>query len=351
MKLMNRDRLWTSRRSLITSSTAILGTAVVAVAAWLLRVPVVETWYLHQLETGNESERIEAAAWLAELRSARAVPVLVRELRRVAELESHADWRNHYVCTSLREIGAKAAPALIAVVRDTTEAFDVRKLASSAIGSTRETARRAVPELVSALADDDESTRVLACRAVGRFRQHASMAALAIEQLLSDERRHLRSTAALTLVRIGEGGARAVPALCEHLDEEEFFVAPGKVVKLPGLSQTAARALGELGRAALSAEPVLARVLRDRQRDDDVRRAVAEALADLGGDARDGIKALIEVLGDEHDDFEVRETVALALGDVGCRSREAIAALQKALMDQDPDVRAAASTGLARCDR
>ena len=134
----------------------ILGIAVVAVAAWVLREVVVETWYLHQLETGTEPERGKAAKRLAELRSARAVPILIRELPRVAELESPGDVWDHYVCATLREIGPRAAPALIAVLRDSTEPFGVRRVASSAIGSTVETAKRAVPELARALADDDE---------------------------------------------------------------------------------------------------------------------------------------------------------------------------------------------------
>lgn len=346
---MNGEGLRTRRTTLLTSFSVILGTAVVAVAAWFLKAPMIEAWYLHQLGTGTESERMQAAERLGELRSTRAIPVLIGDLQRVAELESHRDRWNHYVCATLREIGEKAAPAVIAVLRDTTEVFDVRKVASSAIGSTRETAGRAVPELARALADADESTKVLACWAIGRFQQQASMAAPAVEQLLSDERRHVRGTAALTLVRIGEGGPRAVPALCEQMEEADFFVAPGEVVKMPIFEQVAAKALGEIGRGALSAEPDLTRILRDRQRDDDVRSEVARALGRIGAEARDGVQALAQILGDEQDDIDIRETAARALGAVGCRSRVAVSALQKALMDPDGDIRAAASRELARC--
>ena len=99
----------------------------------------------------------------------------------------------------------------------------------------------------------------------------------------------------------------------------------------------------------MSAEPDLTRILRDRQRDDDVRSEVARALGRIGAEARDGVQALAQILGDEQDDIDIRETAARALGAVGCRSRVAVSALQKALMDPDGDIRAAASRELARC--
>ena len=244
---MNDKGLRTRRATLLTASSVILGIAVVAVAAWVLREVVVETWYLHQLETGTEPERGKAAKRLAELRSARAVPILIRELPRVVELESPWD---HYVCVTLREIGPRAAPALIAVLRDSTRPFRVRRVASGAIGSTVETAKRAVPELARALADDDEGTKMLACAAIARFRRHGSIAAPGLEQLLLDERRHVRSLVALTLVGMGAGGPRVIPALCEHLETGELFIEPGKVVTPRWVGQRAAGALGKLGRVA-----------------------------------------------------------------------------------------------------
>ena len=110
----------------------------------------------------------------------------------------------------------------------------------------------------------------------------------AIPQLitaLADEHWLVRTAIADVLATLGPSAAKAVPALTEALTDAHWWVRRG-----------AAEALGRIGQAAHPALPALIKTTRDEDRR--VRRATALALAQLGTYAEGLENALGEVLSD-----------------------------------------------------
>lgn len=92
------------------------------------------------------------------------------------------------------------------------------------------------------------------------------------------------------------------------------------------LSETAARALGRMGNAAV---PELSRSLSDPN--PVMRRRAADILAQIGPDAKDAVPALTRALDDP--DEEVRKSATRALGEIGPAAKEAVPYLIEALRE------------------
>jgi HEAT repeat protein len=92
------------------------------------------------------------------------------------------------------------------------------------------------------------------------------------------------------------------------------------------LSETAARALGRMGSAAV---PELSRSLSDAN--PVMRRRAAEILAQIGPEAKDAVPALTRALDDR--DPEVRKAAARALGEIGPDAKDAVPHLIEALRE------------------
>jgi hypothetical protein len=99
----------------------------------------------------------------------------------------------------------------------------------------------------------------------------------------------------------------------------------------PTEQETAAAALGRIGRAAV---PALIQTLGHR--DPQVRRQAALVLARIGPDAADAVPELIELLGDA--DKDVRTAAARALGQIGPEASKAVPALMRQLVEPKPAV-------------
>jgi HEAT repeat protein len=125
---------------------------------------------------------------------------------------------------------------------------------------------------------------------------------------------------------------RAVPALIEVLH--------GKYSSAEEERRLAAALLGEIGKAAQSAVPVLLDVLHDDSRP--VRVNTAWALGQIGDDT--AVPGLIDALRDQERD--VRKAAATALGQI--RNADAVPALINALHDRESSVRQATAEALKR---
>jgi HEAT repeat protein len=126
-------------------------------------------------------------------------------------------------------------------------------------------------------------------------------------------------------------GAPSVPVLTDGLGDPDAQVRLG-----------AARALGQIGPAAVEAVPALARKLRDP--DSRVRFDAAVALGRIGPAARDAIGALGRALNDAAP--EVRVGAAMGLGGLGPAAQEAVPALSDALRAGNAVLRISAASAL-----
>ena len=134
----------TRRRRSLGLVTTVLGISAVVVAVSALAKPVLEMWYIRQLESGDTEVSRGAAIRLGELRSARAIPQLLvmleRECSQQAQTQTSqrgatrqkapsvayqiATWRPADLPTSaqaLVAIGAPAAPRLVETLEGAAE--------------------------------------------------------------------------------------------------------------------------------------------------------------------------------------------------------------------------------------
>jgi HEAT repeat protein len=201
----------------------------------------------------------------------------------------------------------------------------VRRKAAGALVKRGKDARAAVPALVRALNDADESVRADCARALGKV------------------------------------GAPAVPALVEAAGDKEVRTRRGAVL-----------ALGWMGPTAKAAVPTLVAALRDKE---EVRQLATVSLARVGAPAvpallkafksadaathgpatavlvrigEPSVRGLAEALQDKA--VETRRRAVLALGVLGPKAKAAAPALKKALDDADLEVRIGAGVALKRTE-
>ena len=148
----------------------------------------------------EKDERVSAAAAeaLKRIRSC-AIPFLSRAL-----LDDDCDWKARLnVVWVLSDIGpdAKAAvPALIKALEDDDES--VRTAAARALGNIGPAAKEAVPSLILALRDDEWSIREDTAEALGKIGPAAKEAVPYLQKALHDPEEEVRASAtkALTLI-------------------------------------------------------------------------------------------------------------------------------------------------------
>src|SRR5262249_262691 len=138
-------------------------------------------------------------------------------------------------------------------------------------------------------------------------------------------------SAADALGNIGPGAQAAVPALRDAL-------------KLPGVSESVARALWRVDRQS---QPLVHMLLRDlKDADHETRAGAAISLGEIAVEAEITVPALIEALKDKED--SVPTGAAEGLGKIAPAGKTAIPALIEALKDHRAHVPARASAALGR---
>jgi len=341
----------------------------------------------------NDHVRAEAVTALSKIGPAAsmAVPGLMRALRDVD------NWVSALAAEALGEMGPSAegaVPALVSALRHTNP--HVRGQAALALGKLGPLAARAVPALARAAADEDGGVRTLVVEALGTAGRLTPEAARVVRGGLDDKDPRVRAAAVEALGRIGVVDAALAVDVQRLLDDPNDLVKAQAALALPRLSVSspaaieglalrlstddsvwvqgaAARALGEMGTAAIAAGPALVRAARTAElsvRTEAMRalalvqppeacEAFASGLADVDPDVRilasagwrnaaavpdEAVPRLVEALGDSED--KVRANAAYALARLAELPTEAVPLLVSLASDSAERVRLAAALSL-----
>jgi HEAT repeat protein len=227
---------------------------------------------IHALKHNNSAVRQSAADKLGELRAEEAIPALMNVL-------VYDDDKNvlSAVARALIKIGPPAVPALIQA------------------SNSRNHRYRAY------------ATKIL-----------ENMDTVTFIQVLNSRDNNVRSFAASILQRRGE---KAVPALIQALKDNDRQIRQGAI-----------QILGNIGREAAPALPVLIQTLREE--DNDIRSCTANVLIKMGEVA---VPSLIQALN--HKDKLIRTGSIQILGSMGQEAREAIPSLLECLKSYDESIR------------
>jgi HEAT repeat protein len=349
------------------------------------------TELIQQLADPNPKVRWRAAGSLGRLGAASqaAVPALVRTMHHPdANVADRA-------ATALAQIGTPALEALAKTLRDPSAAARAR--AARALARFGPEARAALPSLLIAAQENDETVSIAALLALGEMESEAQSAVPALTKLLRRGKPRVQEQVLRTLQRIG---AAAVPTLVEIVRTETpeksrvaalaalEYLGPDAKEALPALRETmkhksaqlraaTAAALRGLGRDAQEATPELLHALNDREyivqvqaantlvrlgtlgvpgllqkireADQNMRWAVPVLLTQFGATPAANVEALTQEL--QSINPQQRALAILALTSLGDQARAAIPALQQSRRDPNPQVQRLATVALARLDR
>lgn len=293
---------------------------------------------------------------------------------------------------------ADAAPALADALKTGETGFQQSIVV--ALGQLGPAGAPAVPQLLDAAGWVDSHCRSLIFQTLGQIGPRADAAVPAAIEALGDESRSVRSQAATALSKFGPSAKDAIPALADVLSDDHFLVRmraaeaivtigpdrqvlPQLIAALEDSDQNvrgcAAKALAQLGDAAVDAVPALTRKLEDPNESDQVRVYSANALGNIGPAASGSVGALIETLRSESsrrdrlsrsastaltgigepavgplvellqsDDFVARKSAAKVLYLMGPKAHAAVPALVEALGDynlREPAIEALGQIG------
>jgi hypothetical protein len=143
--------------------------------------------------------------------------------------------------------------------------------------------KKAVPDLIYALGDDNQEVRRMAATALGVAGADSERAAVALSSTLSDPVAGVRQSALKSLGQSTNDPSGAALKIAGALRDSDT-----------GVRVEAAQILKNFGPKAKGAVPALIQALRDS--DQDVVLFAAQALGRIGSDARDAAPALQEAL-------------------------------------------------------
>lgn len=193
-----------------------------------------------------------------------------------------------------------------------------RARAARELGMFGSLARKAIPQLVGLLKDDEVEVRFSAAEALAKIDPTSQEIAPILIQDLSSEYSSIRCRAIKDLGELGAAAHSSIPNLVESLKDEE------KSVRI-----AAAITLGKIGQRANSAIYSLTQALETW--DLEIRPYATEALINIGQAA---IPAFIKALGSHRE--PVRNSAAKALIQIGLEGLEIVPSLQKALESKNP---------------
>jgi HEAT repeat protein len=240
--------------------------------------------------------------------------------------------------------GQQAVPRLLRALDDKDDS--VRDAAAHALGEIAlalgdggeflwdETGRTLLKSLAN---DADPRVRRSAAYAVGCIKPRQANAITALRQALKDRQAMVRQLAAWALGRMGiQASPDALTDLCAMLDDPE-----------PLVRREAANALGDLGQILAQGMPRKLLERFHKESDGNVRQALLDALVNLVGPEDHALAGELLALLDD-DDADTVRAAALALGNLGgVEAAAAVPALRRALQDGDPAVTSLAAGALA----
>ncbi len=289
---------------------------------------------------------VKTYAWLnpPPMHEGQPVSQWVREL-------GDADYQvAHRAQTTVPEIGSAATPYLIALLEKPESRLDTfrngmarrfpwlklkpydfaraRSTAMQLLGQMGAGDTNAVPALVRALSDPDQTLAVAARESLS---QAGEAAVLPLIKVLKHESPSVRFLAISTLADLGPNTAAAVPALLETLHDA-----------VPELRSAAIVALSRSGAEVNTLLPAFVRAMGDKVLT--VRLDAINAIAAFQAEAVPATLPLSRLLKDEEQ--WVRSSAAFALGAIGPAAKEATPALREALKDSSAHVRVTAGNAL-----
>lgn len=279
---------------------------------------------------------------------------------RIAELSGQDAAKKVAAADALGELGgaAKAAvPALVKALEDGN--IEVRVAAARALGSLGPATKDAVGPLTKTLKDSEPKVRGYAAFALGKIGPASAPAAADVAVLLTDPSVDIRRAAVTALSEIRPGPKVMIPILSKVLkDADRSVVLPALhalaelgEAGVPGLTEAladpkarywACLALGEIGPAAKSAAPDLAKLLKEA--DPEVRLQASVALGQIGPAAAPQAASLLPLLADEQPGVQIG--AIFALGKIG--SKEAVPALEKNLKSDNAFLKMISAWALAK---
>ena len=252
-------------------------------------------------------------------------------------------------------------PALGKLLRDEGEHPGFRSGAANVLGKMGANAKQAVPDLVEALGDKQESIRLAAAQALAEIGAEAKPAVPVLIKLLSGPDLQLRRAAARALAHKELQTKDAIPALTELLKHEfpwlraEAAVTLSKMgpetakLAIPALSaavpdRNACAALAALGpeTAKIGVPPLIASLAQALQsRYGRIDREAIQAVREAGPEA---VKAAIPVIMPllRNQDKDVRGNAFSVLASLGPAAESALPELKGMLTDKDAEIRSAA---------
>ena len=219
----------------LTYLTITLGIVVLLIAGCAFKDKAMEPWYLLKLESDDEAIRVAAAEKLGEMKSLKAVPLLVGLLRELPEPKLGRDlyflitevgerirvvemkddyWEQLWLGKALVEIGVQGVPLLLECFRDEDYRFNENLFMDLFVRKTlQRIGPAAIPILTPALQSSNPNTRRLALLTLAKFGNASDEAVPSIATLLTDEHSGVRLAAAVALWHLGSASQRAVPEL------------------------------------------------------------------------------------------------------------------------------------------
>ncbi|HEY1171960.1 MAG TPA: HEAT repeat domain-containing protein [Verrucomicrobiae bacterium] len=289
---------------------------------------------------------IKIHAWLnpPPMYEGQPVPQWVREL-------GDANYQvAHRAQTTVPGIGTPATPYLIDLLENPESKLDTmrnsmarkfpwlklkpydfaraRSTAIQLLGQMAPGDTNAVPALVKALDDKDETLAVAARESLS---QAGEAAVLPLAKALKHESASVRFLAVSALADLGPNTSAAVPALLETLHDE-----------VPQLRSAAIVALGRSGAEVSTLLPAFVKATNDKVVT--VKLDAINAIAAFQSEAAPAVPALIKLLKDEEQ--WVRSSAAFALGQIGSAVNETTSALHEALNDSSAHVRVTTGNAL-----
>ncbi len=271
-----------------------------------------------------------------DLPDGKAVPLLIEALE-----HPDSDIRS-WAASSLGELGTAALPAVDTLARLLSGGDDeLAKTAATALGALGPGASRAIGALERAMNRDDYPQ--MAVQALSKM---GSPAVPILIKALDHKNPLLRAAAARALGTMGPDAVTAIPVLIRLLKDEEpayvrFAYLDYHAVSRFPVGESAAVALGDLGPLAFIAVPALVESLDSRS----VWIAVASSRA-LGKMGAAAVPEARKALGNSRE--EVRGLAAFALGWIGPAAKAAVPDLKECLGDPSEFVRICAAEALGR---
>ncbi|MDB5392237.1 MAG: repeat-containing protein [Planctomycetaceae bacterium] len=231
----------------------------------------------------------------------------------------------------LQQGGANSVPVLAAILRtDFSKNAEPRWVAAEMLTKMGPEASAAGPAMMSALRDSDPHLQAVCAASLPKIKVPAESAVPLLTEFLKTKHTVIVARA---LSEYRGAASSALPELIKLLEDKSQSTE---------VRWSAARTIGKIGPASLSAVPVLIAHINDEA--PTIREHCAEAIGDIGPTAVEGVPALIVALKDV--DQRVRRDAVRSLGYIGPEARTALPEIKKLLKDPVQRVKDATLTAL-----